>query len=190
MKSPSMRAPTASAAALRTHTRRAGGSAGASGGSAAASCCMLGRLQYFDDAERARAAGERLGAVADAVDEVLGGEGERLGGGRQLEAARREVADRDDGRGARVAAPVRAVDGVVVEREAALLEAALVGQHALAPDDRHGGGLLGVEPAQVEVRRDTALELGRPPPCRRCPAGGSCARAGGPPALGAAPGRG
>src|SRR2546425_11961553 len=83
MKSPSMRAPTASAAALRTHTRRAGGSAGASGGSAAASCCMLGRLQHFDDAERARAAGERLGAVADAVDEVLGGEGERLRGGPQ-----------------------------------------------------------------------------------------------------------
>src|SRR2546428_8883863 len=87
MKSPSMRAPTASAAPLRTHTRRAGGSAGASGGSAAASCCMLGRLQHFDDAERAHAAGERLGAVADAVDEVLGGEGERLGGGRQPEAA-------------------------------------------------------------------------------------------------------
>src|SRR5213079_3131894 len=105
MKSPRMRAPTASAAALRTHTRRAGGSAGASGGSAAASCCMLGRLQHFDDAERARAAGERLG------------------GGRHLEPACREVADRDDRRGARVAAPVRAVDGVVVEREAALLEA-------------------------------------------------------------------
>src|SRR2546430_5680552 len=94
MKSPSMRAPTASAAALRTHIRRAGGSAGASGGSAAASCCMLGRLQHFDDAERARAAGERLGAVADAVDEVLGGQGERLvrgpkrGGGRPDSAER------------------------------------------------------------------------------------------------------
>src|SRR5437879_11997070 len=113
MKSPSMRAPTASAAALRTHTRRAGGSAGASGGSAAASCCMLGRLQHFDDAERARAAGERLGAVADAVDEVLGGEGERLGGGRPIDAARGDEADRGDGRGGRVAARVRAGDVVV-----------------------------------------------------------------------------
>src|SRR3989449_8112539 len=132
MKSARMRAPTASAARLRPHPRPAGGSAGASGGSAAASCCMLGRLQHFDDAERARAAGERLGAVADAVEEVLGGERERLGGGRHLEPPRREVADRDDGRGARVTIPVRAVDGVVVEREAALLEAALVGEYALA----------------------------------------------------------
>src|SRR2546422_1725288 len=126
MKSPSMRAPTASAAALRTHPRPAGGSAGASGGSAAASCCMLGRLQHFDDAERARAAGERLGAVADAVDEVLGGERERLGGGQQLEPARREGGGRGDGRGARGAAPVRAGDGGVGGRGAALLEAAPV----------------------------------------------------------------
>src|SRR6059058_381595 len=135
MKSPRMRAPTASAVALRTHIRRAGGSAGASGGSTAATCCMLGRLQHFHDGERARAAGERLRAVADAVDEVLRGERERLGGGRQLEPARREVADRHDRRGARVAVPVRALDIVVVEREAALLEATLVGEHALAPDD-------------------------------------------------------
>src|SRR5712692_4866441 len=156
MKSPSMRAPTASAAALRTHTRRAGGSAGASGGSTAASCCMLGRLQHFDDAQRARAAGERLGAAEDARDEVLGGERERLGGGRDLETACREVADRHDGHGA---VPVRAVDGVVVEREAALLEAALVGEHALAPDDRDRGGLLGMEPAEIDVRGDAPFQL-------------------------------
>src|SRR2546421_2286887 len=78
MKSPSMRAPTASAAALRTHVRRAGGSAGASGGSTAASCCMLGRLQDLDDAERAGPAGERLGVAPDALDEVLGRQRERL----------------------------------------------------------------------------------------------------------------
>src|SRR2546426_3010648 len=105
MKSPSMRAPTASAAALRTHTRRAGGSAGASGGSAAASCCMLGRLQHFDDAERARAAGERLGAVADAVDEVLGGERERLPRGRAGRAARPAAGGGGGGGGARRAPP-------------------------------------------------------------------------------------
>src|SRR5436190_19498240 len=103
MKSPRMRAPTASAVALRTHIRRAGGSAGASGGSTAASCCMLGRLQHFHDAERARAAGERLRAVADAVDEVLGGERERLGGGRQLAPARRGGAGRGVARGGLVA---------------------------------------------------------------------------------------
>src|SRR3989442_3478956 len=124
MKSPSMRAPTASAAALRTHTRRAGGSAGASGGSAAASCCMLGRLQHFDDAERARAAGERLGAVADAVDVVLGGEGERLSRRQQIEGARPEEAGRGGGHGARVAPPRPPGGSVVVEREAPLLQAA------------------------------------------------------------------
>src|SRR5437870_13037758 len=126
MKSPSMRAPTASAAALRTHTRRAGGSAGASGGSAAASCCMLGRLQHFDDAERARAAGERLGAVADAVDEVLGGERERLGGGPALGPARPGVGGGEAGRGTRDAVSVRAPGGGVGEGEAAAGAVALV----------------------------------------------------------------
>src|SRR5439155_2644607 len=125
MKSPSMRAPTASAAPLRTHVRRAGGSAGASGDSTAASCCMLGRLQDLDDAERAGPAGERLGVAPDALDEVLGRQRERLGGGRYLEPARREVAHRDDGRGG-VAVPHGAVDRVVEERDPALLEAALV----------------------------------------------------------------
>src|SRR2546428_10624127 len=123
MKSPSMRAPTGTAGALRTHPRRAGGSAGASGGSAAASCCMLGRLQHFDDAERARAAGERLGAVADAVDEVLGGEGERLGGGPQPAAGRRAVGGPGGGRGARGAPPPRAGGGRSVERGGAPLAA-------------------------------------------------------------------
>src|SRR5437899_8830141 len=100
MNSARMRAPTASAARLRRHIRPAGGSAGWSGGSAAASCCMLGRLQHFDDAQRARAAGERLGTTEDARDEVLGGERERLGGGRELETACGEMADRHDGHGA------------------------------------------------------------------------------------------
>jgi len=51
---------------------------------------MLGRLQHFDDAERARAAGERLGIVADAVDEVLGGEasGSAAAGSSRRRAAR------------------------------------------------------------------------------------------------------
>src|SRR5437870_211036 len=83
-----------SAAALRPHFREAGG-AGSSGGSAAASCCMLGLLQHLDDAERARTAGERLGGAEYALDEVLGGERERLGGGGHFEPARCEVAYRD-----------------------------------------------------------------------------------------------
>src|SRR5437867_12053743 len=94
MKSPRMRAPTASAAPLRTHVRRAGGSAGASGGSTAASCCMLGRLQDLDDAERAGPAGERLGVAPDALDEVLGRQRERLGAGRGRDAGRRGTAPR------------------------------------------------------------------------------------------------
>src|SRR2546428_13335285 len=105
MKSGRMRAPTASAARLRPHPRPAGGSAGASGGSAAASCCMLGRLQHFDDAERARAAGERLGAVADAVEEVLGGERERLRGGRGPPPPRPPAAGGGGGAGARAPPP-------------------------------------------------------------------------------------
>src|SRR5205823_14907004 len=97
MKSPSMRAPTASAAPLRTHVRRAGGSAGASGDSTAASCCMLGRLQDLDDAERAGPAGERLGVAPDALDEVLGRQRERLRGGPAPAAARRRAAPRGSG---------------------------------------------------------------------------------------------
>jgi hypothetical protein len=46
---------------------------------------MLGRLQHFDHPERAGAAGERLGAGEDALDEVLGGERERLDRGGNLE---------------------------------------------------------------------------------------------------------
>src|SRR5438552_16128063 len=117
MKSPRMRAPTASAVALRTHIRRAGGSAGASGGSTAASCCMLGRLQHFHDGERARAAGERLRAVADAVDEVLRGERERLGGGRPLETARRDGAERRERRGAPGGGPVSALQLLGLEQQ-------------------------------------------------------------------------
>src|SRR5437667_12358766 len=99
MKSPRMRAPTASAAPLRTHVRRAGGSAGASGDSTAASCRMLGRLQDLDDAERAGPAGERLGVAPDALDEVLGRQRERLGGGPDLQPARPPRAHPDNGRG-------------------------------------------------------------------------------------------
>src|SRR2546426_685503 len=45
------------------------------------------------------------------------------------------------------------------ERDAALLEAALIAEHALATDDDDLGGLLRMEPAQVDVRRDATLEL-------------------------------
>src|SRR2546425_10186662 len=126
MKRSSMGPPAGGPGALRTPTRRAGGSAGVAGPSTAGGCRNPGRFQHFHDAERARAAGERLAAVADAVDEVLGGERERLGGW-QLEPARREVADRHGRRGARVAVPIRALDGVVVGGGAAFLEATLVG---------------------------------------------------------------
>src|SRR2546426_6773221 len=112
MKSPRMRAPTASAAPLRTHVRRAGGSAGASGGSTAASCCMLGRLQDLDDAERAGPAGERLGVAPDALDEVLGRQRERLPGGRPPPPAPRGGGAPGGGGGGGAAAPPGAGRGV------------------------------------------------------------------------------
>src|SRR5207249_7889687 len=137
MRKPRSPRPTATDATVRTTAKRprAGGreSAGSDGASAPG-CCMLGRLQHFDHTERPGATGERLGAGEDAVDEVLGGERQRLRGGRDLERTRSKMGDRDD-RG-RVGAVVRraGLDRIVVERDAALLEAALVAEHALAAD--------------------------------------------------------
>src|SRR5579862_2064895 len=157
MRNPSSPRPSATDAAVRrTGTRRRGSTDG-SGGAPASGSRMLGRLQDLDDAERAGAAGERLGTGEDALGEVGGGERERLGPGRDLERPPREVRDRHDA--SLIGAAGVAVERIVVQRHAALLEPTLVHEHALAPDHDDLGRLLGMDPAEVDVRRDAALEL-------------------------------
>src|SRR5437763_16715531 len=99
MRTPSSPRPTATEATVRTTPKpslRGERESGGSDGASAPGCCMLGRLQHFDHTQRAGATGERLGAGEDAVGEVLGGEREWLGAGRDLERTRREMRDRDD----------------------------------------------------------------------------------------------
>jgi len=71
-------------------------------------------------------AGERFGAGQHAVDEVLGGQGQGLDRGRDLEPAGGEVVDRDDRQAAPAGGALRrpsvgVLDGVVIEGDAALL---------------------------------------------------------------------
>src|SRR5579875_1077205 len=150
-------APTSAARPVRIHEgrgRAASATAALTGGTSAGRS-PLGGLEHLDDAQRAGTARERLRARADALDEVRRGQLERLRRGGHLDRAALEARNRDHAAGVAHAA----VERVLVERERALLEAALVGEHALAADDRHPRGLLGVEPAQVDVGRDPALEL-------------------------------
>src|ERR1051326_795143 len=131
MRTPRSARPTATEATVRTTPKgpralRDGRESAGSDGTSAPGCCMLGRLQHFDHTQRPGATGERLGAGEDTVDEVLGGERQRLRGGRDRERAGSEMGDRDDRGRVRAAVRRAGLDRVIVERDAALLEAALV----------------------------------------------------------------
>src|SRR3989442_6490997 len=147
MSTPRSPRPIATESTVRTRAKRPRASRGeresvGSDGASASGRCMLGRLQHFHHTERPGATGERLRAREDAVHEVLGGERQRLLSGRDLERTGGEMGDRDDRRGVATAVRTPGLDRVVVERDAALLEAALVAEHALATDDDDLGGLL------------------------------------------------
>src|SRR5438128_926789 len=147
MRKPRRPRPIATETAVRRTGSRPRGPETGSGGVSAPGSRMLGRLQDLDDAERAGAAGERLGAGEDALGEVRGGERQRLGPGRYLERLRAEARDRDDPAAGRV--PSGRVEGIVVKGDAALLEPALVGEHPLPPDHDHLRRLLRMEPAEM-----------------------------------------
>src|SRR3954468_12023072 len=100
---------------------------------------VLQALEHTHDAQPAGAVGHRRGAVGDAVQEVLALQAQRLGLG---DAGRPDVARARDVAG----------DALVVDRDLALQVHVVERRHLLRAHDGEAALLVGIQPAQVQVR--------------------------------------